>query len=252
MYYNRFILSIKEKLKKNNVDLVYFFLKFSLHFLIPAYYIEKKMKVKYMKTKCIKPKFFKYLIIFLLLAVLALILCDGKISRTIMEISSIEAKERSNEAINEALSYNISAMDLKTEDFFIYTSENAYSADMLLINNLSANVSRYISDYMQKKSRLKIEIPIGMLTGIDMLSNMGPDLNVYVKPAGAVNISTKSQIISAGINQVNYKIYFDVEIESKIVMPLKEESITFRKEILIVDTVIKGSIPEAYLNMNQN
>lgn len=204
-----------------------------------------------MKIKCIKPRFFKYAIIFIFLAVFLLVLCDGKISRTIIEISSIEAKERANEAINEAIASSISEMNLEAADFFIYNSENTYSADMLLINNLSAKISRYISDYMQEKSRLKTEIPIGMLTGIDMLSNMGPNLNIYVKPAGAVNINTKSQVISAGINQVNYKIYFDVEIESKIVMPFKEQSVMFQKEILIVDSVIKGSVPDAYFNADQ-
>ena len=50
---------------------------------------------------------------------------------------------------------------------------------------------------------------------------------------------------------MNYKIYFDVEIESKIVMPFKEQSVMFQKEILIVDSVIKGSVPDAYFNADQ-
>ena len=62
---------------------------------------------------------------------------------------------------------------------------------------------------------------------------------------------SKSQVISAGINQVNYKIYFDVEVESRIVMPFKQQSVIFQKEILIVDSVIKGSVPDAYFNADQ-
>ena len=200
---------------------------------------------------CLMIKPVKFFIVFLCIAAFLLIFCNGRISRTILEISSVEAKERSSEAINEALYNSIINIETDAEDFFIYTPEGTYSANMFLINSLSATISSYISEYMKEKSKIQIEIPFGMLTGIDMLSNMGPDLKIYIKPSGAVNINTKSEVVSAGINQVNYKIYFDVEMESKIVMPLKEQSVKFRKEILIVDAVIRGDIPEAYLNVDQ-
>lgn len=205
-----------------------------------------------MKSKFSAKRFLKYIIISGLIFIFVLIMCDDRITKAILDISYIQAKQRANTAIDEAVNYNISEMNLKTEDFFIYVSDDAYSANLLVINKFSSGVSTYITDFMKDMSRKEIEVPLGFLTGIDIFSNIGPCIKIYVVPIGAASINTKSEVLSAGINQVNYKVYLNIEIESKIIMPFKEESVIFKRDILLIDAVIKGDIPETYLNLNEN
>ena len=202
-----------------------------------------------MRMKILKSSLIKTGIIAFLVCILLLILSDGKVTKAVIEISSLQAKQRSSMAIDEAIKYNTEKMNLKTEDFFIYMSENAYSADLLVINEFSSGISSYITEYMKDMSKKEIEVPLGFLTGIDMFSNLGPCIKIYVMPVGSANVTTKSQVESAGINQVNYKIYLDIEIESKIVMPFKEKPIIYKRQVLLVDAVIKGDIPETYLHL---
>ena len=67
---------------------------------------------------------------------------------------------------------------------------------------------------------------------------------------GNILTDVKTEFESAGINQTIYRIYLELEAVVNVLTPYK----TIRKEIvsqvLLVETVIVGGVPQTYLNMD--
>ena len=56
-------------------------------------------------------------------------------------------------------------------------------------------------------------------------------------------------VLSAGINQINYKIWVDISMEMKIVNPLYQEILSMERKIMLVDIVFSGKVPEHYFQV---
>ena len=67
---------------------------------------------------------------------------------------------------------------------------------------------------------------------------------------GAATVAYETSFSSAGINQINFKIWIDVSMEIKIVSPLWQQTMTVARKIMLVDTVISGTVPERYMTLN--
>jgi hypothetical protein len=59
-----------------------------------------------------------------------------------------------------------------------------------------------------------------------------------------------SEFISAGINQVNYKIWLNISIELQIVNPFYKENLKLIRKVLLADMIFNGKVPEHYFQMN--
>ena len=66
---------------------------------------------------------------------------------------------------------------------------------------------------------------------------------------GAVDVGYETAFSSAGINQVNYKIWINISIELKIVNPLYQEPIQMQRKIMLADLIFKGKVPEHYFQL---
>lgn len=91
-------------------------------------------------------------------------------------------------------------------------------------------------------------IPIGTVSKIPILANLGPTIPVRISFIGDVISNLKTTIKSYGINNVYLQIDIVVEISEQITMPLTTEV----KKIKIISPlfirVIQGKIPNYYLN----
>jgi len=91
-------------------------------------------------------------------------------------------------------------------------------------------------------------VPIGTLSGLTFLAGRGPNFNIRAYPVGAIDISFESQFISAGINQTRHKIMLNVDAEVSVILP-GVQTFETRTELILVDSIIVGRIPDAVLNM---
>lgn len=196
-------------------------------------------------------------ILFLIMLTLAISISftqmDKRLSEIATEISHTDSKLTANKIIDNGVNETIKALSLESADLFISQQDapENISANTLLINQFCAMLSTSITDGLKGLSKETISIPMGQLTGIDFLANSGPTIPFEMRPMGVVDVDYETAFTSVGINQVNFKIWINVNMDMRIIYPMHQESISLSRKIMLVDTVIKGTVPEQYLNFGR-
>lgn len=200
------------------------------------------------------PLCFKLFISFLLLSCFLfslLMLYDTKIFKAVVEISHIQSKSTANTIIDNAVQNTIKQLNITSSDFFIEKQQNtsSVSVNTILINTFCTTVSMAITQGMEQIADEYISIPLGVITGIEMLSHAGPCIPFYLKPMGIASVDYETSFSSEGINQINFKIWLNVAMDIKIVNPLRSEVISVSRKIMLVDTILNGTVPERYMTI---
>ena len=66
---------------------------------------------------------------------------------------------------------------------------------------------------------------------------------------GTVETDLRSEFKEAGINQTLHRIYLEVKCNVNILTPYHTISETITNQVLLVEGVIIGNIPDAYYNL---
>lgn len=93
-----------------------------------------------------------------------------------------------------------------------------------------------------------LEVPLGIIINSTLLSNLGPKVPVKLSIIGDVSSGFSTEVEEYGINNALIKLYIDVEVNARVVMPFMGEDISIGASIPIAMKVIQGKIPEYYLN----
>ncbi len=197
-----------------------------------------------MKKKNTAIAYFFVSVGFMLILLVFGIAADEKIMPIIGELSAIKANEIANECIDNAVMKSFSENNINYDDFFINDEINgAFVADTVTINNFTLNLNRNIRNEVKKINEKTISVAMGAFFGNGTFSAYGPKINLKVIPYGEIKTDYETDIISSGINQTAVKIWVNTEISVKAVHPLFEEKICLRRKVMLVDTIIKGEVP---------
>ena len=99
-------------------------------------------------------------------------------------------------------------------------------------------------------NRIASEIAIGALTGSKYLTGSGPKIPLKIIPSGNVTTELKTEFESKGINQTIYRIYLQLDCDMKILTPYENLEHKIENQVLLVETVIVGEIPQTYYNLD--
>jgi sporulation protein YunB len=116
------------------------------------------------------------------------------------------------------------------------------------INGIVSNLTNRIQSAINTTANEEIPVPLGQLTGIEVLAGLGPRIPVKIIPVGAVDTIPRIEFLEKGINQTFYRIYLDVKTTVRIVVPLVEKDIRVSSAVPIVEQWIVGDVPQVYLN----
>ena len=175
---------------------------------------------------------------------------DSRFTPTLKEISHVHCKAYANRIIDTALAESLSEKEERMEPLFFYdTYDNGYAANTMQINQFCSALSERITNSLSELPYEKIKIPFGAVFSSGFLADKGPFISFTLFPAGAVKINYASEFQSAGINQVNYKIWLDISMELKIVNPFYKENLLMNRKILLADMIFNGKVPEHYFQM---
>ena len=78
---------------------------------------------------------------------------------------------------------------------------------------------------------------------------MGPDIKIKMMTDGTVETDLRSEFKEAGINQTLHRICLEVKCNVNILTPYHTISETITNQVLLVEGVIIGNIPDAYYNL---
>ncbi len=103
-------------------------------------------------------------------------------------------------------------------------------------------------NFSKLKEGIVCEIPLGILTGNSLLTNLGPRFPVRLSFLGDVITNIRTKIDSYGINNALVTISIKVELTERITMPLSTKEETIEIDIPIAIKMVQGKVPTYYQN----
>lgn len=91
-----------------------------------------------------------------------------------------------------------------------------------------------------------LEVPFGIITSSNLIANIGPKIPVKLSLIGDVLSGFSTEVVEYGINNALIKVYIDVTVEARVIMPIVSEDITINGSIPIAMKVIQGKVPDYY------
>lgn len=95
----------------------------------------------------------------------------------------------------------------------------------------------------------ELSIPLGTVTGILLLSSVGPPLRVRVQSVGDVTAQFDNEFTAVGINQSRHSIYLTITATVYLLIPGETVAVSTEERICIAETIIVGNVPDTYLNL---
>ena len=120
-------------------------------------------------------------------------------------------------------------------------------ADTVRLNTLATKISLKGQDELEKMGKVGFKIPLGYVSKVSILSYLGPDIIVKMRPIGRVEVSYESIFESAGINQTRLKIYMNVKSTMQIILPFESRDLEVVNNVPVCETIIVGEIPRTIL-----
>jgi len=183
------------------------------------------------------------------------------INKEVMPVVRSLAKSQANmiavKAINTGVNKTLRANKVTTQDLLFYDYNEAgeivsWNVNSIRINELCTEVAEVIVADLNEVGDIQLKVPLGVLAGAQMFSNVGPNINIKVLPKGTANIDYKNQLRATGINQVNHVVWLEIELKMQIIIPLSSEEMVVKRKVVLVDKVISGQVPTHYLNLPFN
>lgn len=167
-------------------------------------------------------------------------LCEDKAK----SIATIVLNEEARNVIDE-YSY---------DELFTIEKDNSGNIVMLrsnvvLINKIVSDLSVKIQNRINEQGRDNLEIALGSFTGIKLLSGKGPGVKLKISSIGSVETDLKSEFESKGINQTIHRVYLQINCKINILTPFENNEKEITNQILLLENVIVGNIPDTYYNL---
>ncbi len=151
------------------------------------------------------------------------------------------------ESLFDGVSYNEFITISRLED----GSVSSLQANLGGINRLRAAATSAIQKTLSQASETMLSIPLGTLTGYELLSGVGPRLPVKLMTYGKTLVEFKSNFSETGINQTRLEIFMEAKTTASIVLPTAHISREITTQLPVMQTVIVGNVPDNYVNIDR-
>lgn len=205
-----------------------------------------------------KNKFLKILIFLAVFAIIIYIFLNMfyVARKTIRTYAQSEMEQIAGEAIHSAVRDASKEGVGYTELVNIYRGENGKIESLTLnyanANILKSDIALKTLEYLNEKQKVGISIPLGNLTGSDLLSGLGPKIKIRIVPNSIADIDFESSFNQSGINQVRHSISARVTVYITALLADFSEISSISTSAVISEAVIIGDVPDTYLNIGGN
>lgn len=182
---------------------------------------------------------------------LALFFYRRSMNPIILDIAQTRLKAETTMAINEAVA--VALADHADYSQFVTVERNAendivlLTANSVLVNNLARSTAILTQQKIAELGSFEVDIPIGTLSGIPLLSELGETVSIKVSPIGNVGCNFTSAFETAGINQTLHRIYLNVVCRVDLILPTSHTEVETNTPILLCESVIVGKVPDTFL-----
>ena len=197
--------------------------------------------------------------------ILGLILAHGglllrlyrNIVPSIVSAAKVLAESTATDIMNAAMGEALAQYSGTAEDLVVYYRDTqgnivACGVDTVAINTISTVTLNAMNAAYSEAGDLTLYIPMGQVTGNPLLTAFGPDIPVKLRPIGNSGINYHQEFKAAGINQVNHRVWLQMEFIIQIMAPLITDELKVTQDFVLVDRTFAGEVPDAYLQFPQD
>lgn len=179
----------------------------------------------------------------------------SKITPLLREVAESEAQKTALEIINQSISKRLKESKADYDDLSSVTYDSNGKVSMIksnitAINDERTKISLYILEEYQNAD-LNTKISLGTASGIDLLSGVGPGINVSISPAPSISTDVYNEFIEAGINQTVHRIMLSISVDTRVLLPSSSFTVKTSTSVCIAETVIVGEVPDAYTDIHR-
>lgn len=184
--------------------------------------------------------------------VLTVIHFQKNVTTVILTISEASVRSITTIAANEAVYYTLNGETAYEDLVKIHKDSDgnitAFTTNPAKVNEIARDTSYLTQQNIKRLGEEGVKIPIGALTGSEVLAGFGPKINIKIIPIGSVLTQFVSQFKEAGINQSVHRIMLEIVADISIVTPTATMKVAAKTEVLVCENVIVGKVPATYLN----
>ncbi len=158
-----------------------------------------------------------------------------------------------NDQVNQLLSEQAITYDRLVDIGYTDRGEIAYVAtDIVKLNGLKARISSMIQESFDAYDFGWLSLPIGTIVGGDYFAGRGPSVRFPLELSCSAESTFSNVFDDAGINQTRHQIMLHVTGTTLSIAPWCKTAITVTTDFMIAETVIVGTVPEYYTNVEQS
>lgn len=204
--------------------------------------------VKKIKDK----KKFIFIIFFLITIITSVKIMIDSVSPVFEKLCEDEAKSIATLVTNEKATEVMNKHNY--EEMFTIEKDSSGNITMVKsniypINDIISDAARKIQEDLNSRGKEDIEIPLGSFSGIKLLAGRGPGVKIKISSIGNIDTDLRSEFTAKGINQTLHRVYLQVNCEVSILTPFKDITKSISNQVLLIENVIMGKIPETYYNI---
>lgn len=167
-------------------------------------------------------------------------LCENKAK----SIATIISNEEATNVMRQHSYDEIFTIEKDKEDNITMIHSNVIS-----INEIISDIGIKIQQRIDTEGRDDIEIALGSFSGFKLLTGKGPGVKIRISSIGNVETDLRSEFTAQGINQTLHRVYLQVRCEVSILTPFHDITRDITNQVLLVENVIVGKIPNTYYNL---
>lgn len=195
------------------------------------------------------------LLTFIVLISAFILMLDSAFRPVIKSITTNQARMKSVEVINRAISEElnknaVSYNDLVTIDRDSSGKVLAITTQMVRMNQLKSAVIADVQKELGDDSHIDMGVPLGTLLGNDLVHGRGPNIPLRLTLSGSVSAEFKSTFESAGINQTKHQILLYIHTSIYSYIPGFDTTTEVQTSIPVAETIIIGEVPQVVANIN--
>lgn len=179
---------------------------------------------------------------------------ENKLLPSVIAMSQLKIQTMATGMINDAVKTTLTEMDVGTSELSNYQiNEEGYiissGVNTILINHICSDIIQNISEQVDVFEDAEIEVPLGNLIGQGIFTDWGPNIKISILPYGTAQIDYGREFTTTGINQINHRIWLDIQMSMKVIFPFEDQDIIIAQEVTLVDEVITGTVPDQFIQV---
>lgn len=172
-------------------------------------------------------------------------------------LAKSRAKEIATITVNRAVTEKLKEENIQVSDImdFTYSEDGkitSASGNVARISQLKSDLALIVTEAIKSISESQLSVPLGSLSGVDILYGTGPRVPLTIAPYGYATADIRTNFSHEGINQTLFEVEAEVTADVSVFMPAIRASEKICASVPVISAIIVGDVPESYTNVERH